>query len=133
MAAGFAQVMVGFVFGISVTTAEADLLASAWLVAVTVTVCCAVQVLGAEYMPAAEIVPIEGLIDQVTAVLVVLLTVAVNCWLWLALRFTEAGLTLTETAAGATVTVALADFVESAAEVAVTVTTSCAVAPLGAV
>jgi hypothetical protein len=120
--------------GMRVTVAVADFVVSAVDFAVTVTVCCVVQVLGAVYMPAAEIVPVEGLTDQVTAVLLVLLTVAVNCWLWLVLRLTDAGLRPTETvAAGATVTVALADFVESAEEVAVIVTTCCEVAPLGAV
>jgi hypothetical protein len=77
------------VVGTRVTVAFADMVL-AFEVAVTVTVCCVVQVLGAVYMPAAEIDPIEGLTDQVTAVLLELLaaaillelpTVAVNCWL----------------------------------------------------
>ena len=75
--------MVGVVFGIRVTVAKADLLVSAWLVAVTVTVCCAEIVAGAVYSPDALTVPTPaGLIVQVTAVLLVFVTVAVNCALW---------------------------------------------------
>ena len=63
-------------------TAEALLLASATLVAVTV---CEPVVAGAVYKPVLEIVPVALLpplmlsTDHVTAVLVVPLTVAVNC------------------------------------------------------
>jgi hypothetical protein len=72
--------MVGFVFGISVTVADADLLASSWLVAVTFTVCCAEIVAGAVYSPAALTVPTPaGLIVHATAMLLVFVTVAVNC------------------------------------------------------
>jgi hypothetical protein len=67
--------------GMRVTAAFADMAALALEVAVTVTACCAVTLLGAEYLPLAEIVPTEGLTDQVTAVLLVLVHVAVNCWL----------------------------------------------------
>ena len=67
--------------GISVTVAEAETLVLAWLVAVTLTVCCEVTLAGAVYKPEELIVPVPvGLIDQVTAVLVALVTVAVNCW-----------------------------------------------------
>jgi ABC-type glycerol-3-phosphate transport system permease component len=52
------------------------LLGSAWLVAVTVTVCCAVIPAGAVYMPEVEIFSTAGLIDQPTAVALVLVTVA---------------------------------------------------------
>ena len=61
------------------TTPLADLVGSATLWAVTVTVCDVRIFDGAVYRPAAEIVPTEGLIDQVTAVLLVPKTVAVNC------------------------------------------------------
>ena len=47
IAAGVAHVMVGVVFGIKVTVAEADAALSTWLVAVTVTVCCVEIVAGA--------------------------------------------------------------------------------------
>jgi hypothetical protein len=53
---------------------------SAWLVAVTVTVCDEYGSPGAVYRPAALIVPaFVGLIDHVTAVLAVPATLAVNC------------------------------------------------------
>jgi len=58
---------------------------------------------------------------QVTAVLLVPVTVAVNCCCAPTVTFTAVGDTDTATG-GKTVTVALADFVESACEVAVTVT-----------
>ena len=56
-----------------------------------------------------------------TAVFEVPLTVALNCWLVLITTCAVAGETLTETGP-VTLTVALADFVESATDVAVTVT-----------
>jgi hypothetical protein len=65
---------------VTVTLAEADLVGSATLVAVTVTVWEPEIVAGAVYRPAEEIVPTDGLIDQVTAVLTVLVTVAVKVW-----------------------------------------------------
>jgi hypothetical protein len=72
--------MVGVVFGINVTVDEADTAVFAWLVALTVTVCCVEIVAGAVYRPDELIVPVPvGLMVQVTAVLVVLVTVAVNC------------------------------------------------------
>ncbi len=46
-------------------------------------------------------VPDCGLMDQVTAVLALLVTVAVNCCVWPSVRETEAGETLIATAAGA--------------------------------
>ena len=52
---------------------------SATLWAVTVAVCDVRILDGAVYRPAEEIVPTEGLIDQVTAVLPVPKTVGVNC------------------------------------------------------
>src|ERR1035437_6885257 len=62
--------------GLSVILALADLLGSATLVAVTVTVWGLAIEAGAEYRPAAVILPANGLIDQVTAVLPVLVTAA---------------------------------------------------------
>ena|SRR5215469_1912503 len=61
---------------VSVTFAEADVLDCATLVAVTTTEVFAV-VAGAENIPALEMVP--AVVDQVTAVLLVPLTDAVNC------------------------------------------------------
>ena len=64
-----------------VTLALADLLGSATLVAVTVTVCCVLMVAGAVYNPVLLIVPTFGLSVQVTNVFPdPPLTVAVNCW-----------------------------------------------------
>ena len=59
--------------------ALADLVGSATLWAIAVTVCDVRMLDGAVYRPAEEIVPTEGLSDQVTAVLLVPKTVAVNC------------------------------------------------------
>jgi hypothetical protein len=59
--------------------AVADFVVSATLVAVTVRVCCELRVEGAVYRPALLIAPRDALKLQVTAVLLVLLTVAVNC------------------------------------------------------
>src|ERR1700722_6007324 len=66
--------------GFKVTVELAPLLVSAALVAVTVIVCVAVIFDGAVYRPLLEIVPVAGLRDHVTEVLLVLLTVAANCW-----------------------------------------------------
>ena len=65
--------------GVIVTPAVAFLVWSATLVAVTMTVCGLPSVAGAVYRPPLEIVPTAGLTDQVTAVLVVPITAAVNC------------------------------------------------------
>jgi hypothetical protein len=59
--------------------ALADLVVSAALVALTVTVCGLEIDAGVVYKPLLEIVPTAGLKDQVTPVLVVPLTAAVNC------------------------------------------------------
>jgi hypothetical protein len=59
--------------------ATADLVASAVLVAVTVTVCEELMELGALYRPEVEIVPTAGLRLQVTPVLVAPDTRALNC------------------------------------------------------
>jgi hypothetical protein len=71
--------------------AVADLVVSAMLVAVTVTVWDALTGTGAVYKPALLMVPTCGLMDQATAVLVLLATVAVNCCVWPSVRATEVG------------------------------------------
>jgi hypothetical protein len=77
--AGLTLTLIG---GVNVTVAEAVAAVFAWLVAVTVMVCCVPMLAGAVYRPEELIVPApdEGLIDHVTAVLLVFETVAVNCW-----------------------------------------------------
>src|SRR5262245_7562588 len=67
--------------GISVTVAAPVLVASAWLVAVMVTVCRVAKLAGAVYSPlAALMLPAPaGALLQVTVWLAVLVTVAVNC------------------------------------------------------
>ena len=65
--------------GMRLMVAVPLLVGSAALVAVTVTVCADAMEAGAVYRPAKEIEPTPGLIDQVTAPLDVLPTVAVNC------------------------------------------------------
>jgi hypothetical protein len=74
---GVSEIVTG---GVSVTVAVADLVASATLVAFTVTVWELVIEVGAVYRPAAVILPTSGLSDQVTAVLPVLVTVAEKAW-----------------------------------------------------
>lgn len=102
---------------LTVTVAEADLVESAALVAVTVKL---PAVLGAVNRPDVEMEP--PLADQVTAVLLEPVTVAVNCCVPPVASEAEPGLTETATVWGAvTVTVAEADWVESATLVAVTV------------
>lgn len=102
---------------VTVTVADADFVPSAALVALTVYV---PAVLGAVYSPELDTVPPVAL--QVTAVFVVPLTVAVNWCVVPVCSVVVFGLIPTTTGAGAlTVTVAEADFVESAPLVAVTV------------
>jgi hypothetical protein len=80
----------------SITVVDEDVVASARLVAATVTVCAVVMVAGAEYRPDVLIDPIPtGLIDHVTALLAVLVTVAVSCAVWPLFRAVVTGLTLT--------------------------------------
>jgi hypothetical protein len=81
------------------TVAGAFTLEFAELVAVIVTVCGVVTVAGAVYNPDELIVPapVAGLIDQVTLVFVLPVTVAVNCCVPPAFTFVEAGETLTDT------------------------------------
>ena len=83
--------------GIRVTVEVADFVGSAVLVAVTVTVWVDEILLGAVYSPVLEIVPTEGLMAHVTAVLLVPLTVAVNCCVCEAVKLAVAGLTCTDT------------------------------------
>jgi hypothetical protein len=71
----------GMVAGLSVSCVDADLVASAWENAVTVTLAGrSGSTVGAVYKPFASMVPPFGVgTDQVTAVLLVPVTVAVNC------------------------------------------------------
>src|ERR1039458_9453269 len=115
---------------LTVTIADADLVESAVLVAVTATLLGLGTVAGAGYKPLAEIVPTGGLAPampftlHVTAVFVVPVTVAVNCCAPPVATVADDGETLTCTLFGAAaiVTVADADLVESAALVTVIVT-----------
>jgi hypothetical protein len=119
--------------GSSVIVADEDAVVSARLVAVTVTVCAVVMVVGAVYRPDVLIVPIPtGLTDHVTALLAALATVAVSCVVWPLLSAALAGLTLTVTE-GSSVIVADEDAVVSARLVAVTVTVCAVVMVVGAV
>ena len=82
-----------------------------------------------------EIEPVLGLRDQLTAVLVAPVTVAINCWVCEAVRVAEGGLTLTATGVpgGVNVTTAVPYFVVSAALVALMVTVCVDVIEEGAV
>src|SRR5712664_4369541 len=77
------------------------------LVAFMVT-CAGVMVAGAVYRPVVEILPagalagLTALIDQLTVWLEVAVTVAVNCFCWLALKLTLDGLTVTVSVPGLT-------------------------------
>src|SRR5579872_1346529 len=124
-------VMVGSTGGLSVTVAVADLLGSATLVAVMVTVCTLEIGAGAVYRPVKEIDPIVGLMLHVTEVLLLFVTVAVNCWICESNRLIVFGATLTTI--GTSVIAALADLVLSTALVAVMVTVCVAGIRLGAV
>ena len=105
--------------GFRVIVAVPALEVSATLVAVTVTVWERAIEAGAVYTPLLEMVPTVGTNDHVTAVLALPATVAVNCWVCEAASEVAEG--VTETATGVRLTVALADFVESAELFAVTV------------
>jgi len=120
--------------GASVMVADAITALFAWLVAVTVTVCCDATLAGAVYNPLEPIVPApdDGLIDQFTAVLLVFKTVAENCWVWLAYKVAVAGPTDT-LMAGDNVTVAEAVAAVFAWLVAVTVMVCCMAMLAGAV
>ena len=102
---------------VTVTVAEADLVVSATLVAVTVTL---PAVAGAVKSP--PVVMLPALAVQVTAGLLLPVTVAVNCCVAPVISEAVAGAMETETTTGAvTVTVAAADLVGSATLVALTV------------
>jgi hypothetical protein len=91
------------------------------------------MVAGAVYRPPLLMLPVPaGLMDQVTAVLLVLVTVAENCCVWLAYNAAVAGVRLT-VILGVKLSVADADFVVSAWLVAVTVTFCCVAMLAGAV
>ena len=79
--------------------ALADLEGSATLVAVMVTDCAVLITEGAVYNPFDKL-PSEGVMDQVTEVLELPVTVAVNCLLCDAFREALAGLTPTLTCCG---------------------------------
>jgi hypothetical protein len=113
--------------GITVTVALLDFVGSATDVALTVTSAGLGTVLGAVYRPLELTVPHvlpehpEPKTLHVTAVFVVLITVAVNCCCFPVTTCAVVGATVTFTE-GRTVTVAEADFEVSALEVAFTVT-----------
>jgi hypothetical protein len=100
--------------------APADLVGSATLWAVAVTVCDVRILGGAVYRPTEEIAPTGGLIDQVTAVLVVPKTVLANCCVPEGAKLTEEGLRNTVTVWRSVMT-AVAVFEGSARLVAVIV------------
>jgi hypothetical protein len=119
--------------GLSVTVAVADFVVSAADVAFTLAVETLVTLAGAVYKPLAESVP-KPVHDQVTAVLAVPVTVAVNCWVWPPPSKADVGEIATDIAAGGfSVTVADADLVGSLVEVADTVAVEVAVMVAGAV
>ena len=122
---------VTFTAGFRVTVALADFVESAMLVAVTVTVWEPGIEAGAVYRPAEEIVPTDGLIDQVTAVLLVPKTVAVNCCVPEGVKLTVDGLKDSVTAWRSVIS-AVAVFDGSAMLVAVIVTVCVVGAVLGA-
>ena len=110
----------------TVTAAAADLLGSAWLAAVTVTDAGDGTVAGAVYRPALVIVPQAAPVQpapesvQLTAVLLVPPTDAVNNWA--RVMFTLAAAGATPIVTGVIVTVAAPNLLGSSCEVAVTVT-----------
>ena len=110
--------------GLSTTVALDDLVGSARLVAVTMTFCGVATFAGAVYRPAAESVPIAGLIVHVTAVLLLHATLPANCCVPRGESVALCGTMATDTE-GFTTTVPVADLVGSAALAAVTVTVSC--------
>jgi len=103
---------------VTVTLPKADLLGSATLLAVTVSF---PATLGAVYKPLESMLP--SVASHVTEVLLVPVTVAVNCCVALVWRLAEVGLIVIDTTGGVavTVTVAKAFFVVSAVLVAITV------------
>ena len=116
----------------------AVLVGSAVLVATILTLVGEATVAGAVYKPFTTL-PTAGLRDHVTPVLVLPVTVVVNCFDWPGFSEEAVGLNLTLTvamaftAAGASMIVALAIWVGSATLVAETVTREFEVTVLGAV
>jgi hypothetical protein len=81
--------------GARVIVAVADLVESAWLVAVRFMVCNAVILEGAVYTPDESTLPIPaGLIDQLTRLLLEFATFAVNCSVIPCVSVALAGLTV---------------------------------------
>ena len=117
----------------SVIVVDEDAVVSERLVAVIVTVCAVVMVAGAVYRPNMLTEPTPaGLSDHVTALLSVLVTVAVSCAVWPLFSAMVAGLTLTATE-GSSVIVVDEEAVELARLVAVTVTVCAVLMVAGAV
>src|SRR5947209_8511430 len=118
--------------GVKVMVAVAAFVASAWLRAVTVTVCCAVMLAGAVYIPVELMLPLPaGAIDHVTATLAVFVTVAMNCWVPPFESVAVVGATVTAMG-GERVSVMLALCVASAWLVAVSVAVCCVAMVAGA-
>src|SRR6185369_430400 len=118
--------------GFRLTVALADFVESTKLVAVTVTVCCALMTAGAVYSPAAEIVPAPaGVTDHVTRLSPLFNRVGVNCWVSPEESVTVRGAMLTDRGTRLTVTVPV--FVGSATLAAVSVTVCCVAITAGAV
>src|SRR5437763_8992154 len=114
---------------VMVTCAEADFVGSACDTAVTATVAGFGTTAGAVYRPELDIIPtvalppLTPLTCQVTAVLLVFCTVAVNCCVPPAPTVADTGEIVTRTTAvGVMVTCAEADVVGSASDTAPTVT-----------
>src|SRR5437868_13255290 len=103
--------------GLRLIVAVSDLVLSATLVARTVAVCAVGIEAGAVYSPLVLIVPAPAITAQVTAVLLVPVTDAVNCCVIPAVRFAVFGLTVTATV-GLRFTVAVSDLLGSATLVA---------------
>jgi hypothetical protein len=102
-------------------------------VALTVTVCCEVTVVGAVYKPLLLILPVPlGVMLHVTEVFASAVTVALNCCVPVCPSVAVPGDTVT-VPGGFSVTVAVADLLVSATLVARTVTLCCVVIEAGAV
>jgi hypothetical protein len=106
--------------GVRITAALAELFGSAWLVAVTITCWDVAMFAGAVYNPLLARLPIGGFNVHFTAVLLLPVTVAVNCCVWSTVSVTIGGETVTPTAES--VTVAFADLLGSGTLLAVTIT-----------
>lgn len=124
----------GLDIGFRTKEAVAVLVMSAWLVAISVTFCCAVRVAGAVYTPLFR-TPTVGVTDQLTAVLLVPEMEAVNFADWPAFNTVDVGATEIPTGITGTPsdTVAVALLVESARLVAVIATCVSALREDGAV